>query len=481
VPDPLPTRIDDPSEFRARYEGCGQGHVFAHWERLDSGRRAALIAQLARIDPAALRAAVERAATLAQGAPETLEPVPVERLPERGGDTAFRARAEEAGQAELERGEVAVLVMAGGQGTRLGLAGPKGALAVGPVSGRSLFELQAQKIRGASRRSGRPLPWLVMTSPATDVATRVLFEEQRGWGVPAEDIEIFCQGTAPSVDFEGRLLMAAPGQIVESPDGHGGCLGALVSSGLVGRLRDRGIRRITTHQVDNPLVRIADPVYLGVHRLREADMSCKVVAKRSPEERAGTVGRLEGQTRVIEYTEIAPHHRDLRDAAGELVFWPASIGMHVLELDFVERVGSDVERWLPFHASPKKIPAVDPAGPFSASPLVPRVPNGYKLERFIFDALGAARHAALLEVRREEEYAPIKKPEGGESPLAARKALTALARRWLDEAGIEGAEGASWIELDQSCIDGAAEARRSGIRHVTDAPDRIRVATGEAT
>jgi UDP-N-acetylglucosamine/UDP-N-acetylgalactosamine diphosphorylase len=461
--------------------------VFAHWERLDPAGRAQLEAQTARLDPRGIAAALERASSVAAGSPvaagsqHALEPAPVERLPEHGGDAAFRERATSRGHAQLQRGEVAVLVMAGGQGTRLGVSGPKGAFPVGPVTDRSLFELQAQKIRGAVRRYGRSLVWLVMTSPGVDDATRELFARNGCWGLPSEDVWFFCQGTAPSVDFKGRLLLAAPDRIAESPDGHGGCVEALVASGCLGRLRDRGVRRITTHQVDNPLVRIADPLYLGVHELRGAEMSCKVVAKRRPEERAGTVAQLEGQTRVIEYTEIGPPHRDLRDASGELVFWPASIGMHVLELDFVARVAGDVERWLPLHASAKKIPALDPAGSISSPPLVPGEPNGYKLERFVFDALGATRRTALLEVRREDEYAPIKKPEGGESPLAARKALTALARRWLAEAGIEGAERSSWIELDQSCIDGTAEARRLGIRHVTEAPDRIRVANGEAT
>ena len=471
----------DPEPLRARYERFGQGHVFAHWEALPDDARRRLSAQAARIDPERLAAALAEAADLADGPPAKLEPAPVDRLPERGGDPSFRARADVAGRAQLEAGEVGVLLLAGGQGTRLGLRGPKGAFPVGPVSDRSLFELHAQKLRGAIRRAGRPIPWLVMTSPATDDATRELFAANGRWGLPAEDVWIFRQGSAPSVDFAGRLLLAAPDRIAESPDGHGGVLGALVASGCAERLRARGIRRITTHQIDNPLVRVGDPVFLGVHALREADMSCKVVAKRSPEERAGTVGRISGRTRVVEYTEIDPVNRDLRDADGELVFWPASIGMHVLELDFVEEVGGDVERWLPFHASAKKIPAIDPAGSISARPVVPDEPNGYKLERFVFDALRAARRAALLEVRREEEYAPIKKPEGGESPRTAREALTALARRWLAEAGIAGAEEARWIELDQSCIDGAAEARRLGIRHVTEAPDRIRVATGEAT
>ena len=141
---------------------------------------------------------------------------------------------------------------------------------------------------------------------------------------------------------------------------------------------------------------LADPLFLGLHDLRGAEMSCKVLAKRSPEERAGTVGRRGDRTRVIEYTEVDPWHREERDASGELVYWAASIGIHVLSTAFVRRVAAEAERVLPYHASPKAIPCLGPGG----RRVVPEAPNGYKLERFVFDALPEARRVALLEVRR---------------------------------------------------------------------------------
>jgi UDP-N-acetylglucosamine/UDP-N-acetylgalactosamine diphosphorylase len=335
--------------------------------------------------------------------------------------------------------------------------GPKGAFPLGPVSQRSLFEQQAQKLRRASQHYGRALPWLVMTSHATDAACRALFARADHFGLPKEDVRFFCQGVMPVVDFEGRMLLEAPDRVAVSPDGHGGMIPALAASGLLDELAERGIRRLAYYQVDNPLVPILDPLFLGLHDLRSAEMSCKVLIKRTPEERAGTVGCRGGRTTVIEYTEVDPWHREERDAQGELRFWAASIAIHVFDVAFLRRVGAEAERVLPFHASPKQIPCLGPAG----DRVVPGAPNGYKLERFVFDALPEARRAALLEVRRHEEYSPIKNRTGGESPCTARRDLVASYHRRLHAAGISHVPEDAWIELDESRCE-APEAIESG-------------------
>jgi UDP-N-acetylglucosamine/UDP-N-acetylgalactosamine diphosphorylase len=440
-------KAPDLPALRARFEEHGQAHVFAHAGGLDPAGRARLAAQLAAIDPAALTRAFETALRLANGPRERLEPAPIERLPEHGGTEAWRGEARERGLDLLAEGAVAALVVAGGQGTRLGFAGPKGAFPLGPVSERSLFAQQAQKLRRARERFGRPIPWLVMTSPATDAATRALFAASAHFGLPAADVLFFRQGSIPAVDFDGRILLEAPDRVAVSPDGHGGVFAALRGADLFPRLRERGVRVLSYYQVDNPLVPILDPLFLGLHDLRGSEMSAKVLAKRTPEERAGTVGVREGRVRVIEYTEIDPWHRDVRDDRGELVYWAGSIAMHALDVGFAERIAAQAEALLPAHASPKKIPGIDGAG----RPLVPDAPNGYKLERFVFDALPEARRAALLEVRRHEEYSPIKNRSGGESPCTARSDLVASYHRWLAAAGVEVAADA-WIELDESRI-----------------------------
>ena len=374
----------------------------------------------------------------------------------------------------LAAGAVAPLLVAGGDGTRLGFDGPKGTFPLGPLSGRSLFEILAQKVRGARRRSGRALPWCVMTSEGTDAAIRAFFRRHASFGLPEEDVLFFTQASSPCLDRNGRILLAAPDRIATSPSGHGGVIPALVDSGLLDRLEERGIRWLSTFQVDNPLVQVADPVYLGLHALRDAEMSCKVVAKRTPGERAGSVARTGGGVRVVEYSEIAPAQRDAREPSGELRLWAASIGMHVLDTAFVRRVAARAAEALPWHLALKRIPCIAEDG----SRLHPTEPNGYKLERFVFDALAATDRTALLEVRREEEYSPVKNPEGGESPATARRDLAACYARWLAAAGRAPSPADAAVELDHAWIDGPDDARELARDPLVPWTDATRTTTG---
>lgn len=449
------------ADLRERYERAGQGHVFAFCDDLADSARVRLATEAARFAPEAVSSAFRAARERAEG-PAPMEPAEVARLPERAGDAALRARARERGAALLAEGAVAVLVVAGGQGTRLGFEGPKGAFPLGPVSDRTLFALQAQKLRAARRRSGRALPWLVMTSEATDAATRALFDAAGHFGLPPEDVRLFPQAMLPCVGEDGRILLGAPDRIAAAPDGHGGVFGALEAAGLLDWLAARGVTRLAYAQVDNPLAPLADPLFLGLHELQGAEMSCKVVAKRSPDERVGTVGRVGGRVRVVEYSEVDAWHRDRRTAGGGLAFWAGSIAMHVLNVDFARRIAADAERVLPCHLAPKSIAALG-AG---SDPLVAGPRSGYKLERFVFDALPEARRVALLEVRRAEEYSPIKNRTGAESPQTAREDLVACYRRWLVAAGIGGVARDDWVELDQSRVDGPEDLVAAGVREV---------------
>ncbi len=446
-------------QLRERFAAYGQEHVFRFWDALALEDRRALVRQALAIDLDELQHTFRRTQQLGGPAARKLAPAPVEALPARGGDPARRAEARARGEALLSEGRVAALVVAGGQGTRLGFDGPKGSFPIGPVSDRSLFELQAQKLRGARRRWRAAIPWYVMTSPATDEATRLFFAEHGNFGVPSEEVFLLCQATAPSLDFEGRLLLEQPGRIAESPNGHGGAFPALAGSGALVDMERRGIDIISYYQVDNPLVPLVDPVFLGLHALASAEMSAKVVRKVDPMEKVGVLAQIDGRIGVVEYTEIDDANRHLRDAAGELVFWAGSIAVHAIDVAFARRVAADAERLLPYHASAKKIPCVDEAG----RRIEPDEPNGYKLERFLFDALPAAARSALLEVERDEEYAPVKNADGNDSPETARQALDTLAHRWLTAAGLE-VPRAVRIELDHTQIDGEQDLRALDLR-----------------
>jgi UDP-N-acetylglucosamine/UDP-N-acetylgalactosamine diphosphorylase len=449
-------------QLRERFAAFGQDHVFRFWQTLASEQRQALAAQAAALDLGELQRTVEHTRRLAAPGARKLEPAPIEVLPSHGGDPGRRRAAAERGAGLIRAGRVAVMVVAGGQGTRLGFPGPKGLFPLGPVTGRTLFELQAQKLRAARRRWGVPIPWCVMTSPATDAPTRAFFAEHDRFGLAAEDVLFLCQGTAPALDLAGRLLLEAPDRIAESPDGHGGAFQALAASGVLDELARRGVSTLSYYQVDNPLVPLVDPVFLGLHALAEAEMSAKVVRKVDPMEKVGVVAKVDGRVGVVEYTEIDDEHRHLlpwRDDQGELVYWAGSIAVHALDVAFARRVAADAERLLPYHASAKKIPFVDEAG----RKVEPAEPNGHKLERFLFDALPAAARVALLEVERSEEYAPVKNADGADSPATARRALDAQARRWLERAGVERPPG-GWVELDHARIDCEEDLRALGVR-----------------
>jgi UDP-N-acetylglucosamine/UDP-N-acetylgalactosamine diphosphorylase len=469
-------------DLRACFARQGQDHVFADWEQLDDARRAALCHQASRLAPqlssllSARRAALSgHGASSASGSGSVrIEPPSVIELPERGGDPALRSEARSVGERILSQGRLAVFVVAGGQGTRLGFPHPKGCFAIGPVGDRSLFEVQAQKIRGLARRCGCPVPWYVMTSAATDAETREAFDRERYFGLDPADVAIFQQDMVPAFDFEGRLLLEAPDRIFESPDGHGGSLTALASSGMLDDMARRGIDTIFFYQVDNPLVRIGDPVYLGLHDQARAEMSCKVVRKVDPLEKVGVFAEIDGRLSVVEYTEFDPRQRDARDSKGRLRFWAGNAAIHLLNVEFVRRVAAEPFELLPFHLSAKKIPTIDILG----RSVTPDEPNGHKLERFVFDALGAAERTCVVEASAAEEFSPIKNASGKNSPETSRQALVAQYRRWLQAAGLELPDENERIEIDHSVIDGPEDAAAAGFASLEDAGDVIRTTRG---
>jgi UDP-N-acetylglucosamine/UDP-N-acetylgalactosamine diphosphorylase len=418
---------------------------------------------LAALDPGALSAAFRRAIALRERQPRPLAPAPVLALEAR----AERAEARAAGEALLAEGAVAALVVAGGQATRLGRPGPKGLFPIGPVSDRTLFALHAQKLRRVERRFGRRVPWVVMTSEDTEAATRAYFEREGNFGL---EVHFIRQRQVPCVDREGRPLLREPGVPVTAPDGHGGVLWALARSGTLERLGAAGIRALAYHQVDNPLARWVDPLLLGLLQREDVEVACKVAAKRRPDEGLGNAVTVDGRVQVVEYTEIDAAQATARDEAGRLRIWAGAIGLHAFRLDFLARLAPRADALLPFHASPKRIPCL--------GAVAPREPNGYKLERFVFDLLPEARALVMVEAQRDDEYAPVKTAEGEHSPASARRALDACARRWLSAAGARLPGPELCVELDHAVIDGPEDAAFHIARDATLAGPAIRIGPG---
>lgn len=420
------------SELNQRLHEYGQGHVLDGWDRLSDAEQRDLIAQLEALDLAQLRQLyAQRDHAVSVPTPDRIAPVPV--IPIDADPREPRRLSEES----LRRGEVAVLLVAGGQGSRLGFDHPKGMFPIGPVSHKTLFQIHAEKVLATSRRYGKPVPFLVMTSPATDVETKAFFKEHHYFGLPADAVHFFCQGTMPALDLAtGKLLMEAPGRLFTSPNGHGGTLTALAESGLLDQMRTQGIRHIFYFQVDNPLVKVADPIFLGHHLQANAEMSSKIVPKESPTDKVGNMVLIDGRCSIIEYSDLPKELAEQRDANGKLRIWAGSPAIHYFMVDFLERVTRGDAR-IPFHVAWKKVPHLDAAGKH----VEPTKENALKFEMFIFDVLPLADRWTVVETSAREEFAPLKNATGPDSPPVVRQAISDLAADWLTRAGVSVSRG----------------------------------------
>ncbi len=418
-----------PPDLQRKLQQYRQEHVLSWWDRLEDEQRRVLIDQLSSIDLDRLsRLYAEREHTYR--APDSSRIKPLDIVP---ADAPDNASMRTAGEEALRRGEVAALVVAGGQGSRLGFEHPKGMFSIGPISRKSLFQIHAEKVLALGRRYGKQPPLLIMTSPATDAETRQFFAGQDYFGLPKEEVFFFCQGTMPALDLAtGKLLLEAPGRLFLSPDGHGGTLTALRKSGLLDQLRRRGIRHLFYFQVDNPLVKVADPVFIGRHLSQRSEASSKIVPKQGPKDRLGNLVLVDGRCSMIEYSDLPDSLANERDANGRLRLWAGSPAIHIFDMDFLARV-TEGAGLLPFHTARKKVPYLDDKGQV----VQPQKENALKFERFIFDVLPLAERWLVMETSHREEFAPLKNAEGADSPKTVQAALTNLVADWLTGAGVE--------------------------------------------
>ncbi len=424
----------DAETLRKTYEEAGQGQVFRYWDSLDEAGRERLTSQLEAVDLDEIRSLVRKlVGEGGEAAPDfsALEPAPYVPLPGKGGDPAVWQEARRTGEEALRSGRVAAFTVAGGQGTRLGYDGPKGTFPVTPVREATLFQVFAEKIRCASETYGVPIPWFIMTSQLNHEETVSFFRSHEFFGLGESNVFFFSQGMMPAVDFEGNLLLAEPGSLALSPDGHGGSLRALVRSGATAVMKERGIDVISYFQVDNPLVRCIDPTFVGFHLREESEMSSKMLPKAYPGEKVGVFCEEGDTLSVVEYSDLPEDMANQTDADGGLRFKAGSIAIHILSRDFVDRMGGG-EGALPMHRANKKIGVVGEDGVTRK----PDEPNGVKFEMFVFDALPMAKNPVVIETEREEDFSPVKNAEGLDSPSTCRRDLLRQYTRWLGDVGV---------------------------------------------
>ncbi|KAG6910488.1 hypothetical protein DXG01_009907 [Tephrocybe rancida] len=454
--------------LRKRYEAAGQEHLLAFYSELPSEEQASLSAQLGTLDIERVNRIYHKAVGSESGAlsptsvSDTIEPLP-KGASESVGTPAKDDEWRKIGLAAIARGEVGVLLMAGGQGTRLGSSDPKGCYDIGLPSHKSLFQYQAERIARlqsvAEAKAGKPagsviIPWYVMTSGPTRHATESFFKSNSYFGLEPKNVIVFEQGTLPCLSNDGLVLLETPSRVAVAPDGNGGLYAATrspISSAdksytVLSDLAKRNVLYVHAYCVDNCLVRVADPVFLGYSIQKQADCAAKVVPKAYPTESVGVVAYQNSKFSVVEYSEITKEQAERRDPeTGELSFRAANIVNHFYTTAFLNRVES-FEEELAFHIARKKIAHFDLK---TKEIIKPTKPNGMKLEMFVFDVFPFTEAFAVLEVARKEEFSPLKNAPGtgSDDPTTSRRDLLAQHRRFLESAGAILQEG---VEIEIS-------------------------------
>jgi len=439
------------SEIRGRLAAVGQEHLLRFADGLSAEHRAALLDRIDAIDLERLPGWIERYVIDKPSftPPSDLAPAPYLAMdPATPGHSWDRDAARADGETLLRAGKVAAFTVAGGQGTRLGFDGPKGMHPAGAVTGKPLFACLAEWITAAQQRFGGAITWCVMTSPINHDATVAYFEDQSYFGLDPADVILFPQGVMPTLDkVTGHVLLASKDAPAVNPDGHGGSLRALWTSGAIERLQRRGIEHLSYVQVDNPLARMIDPVFIGLHAKHHhssGEMSSKMLEKTEPSEKVGLFCEIDGKVSMVEYSDLPDDLAAQRTGSGDssrLLFNAGNPAIHMLGVDFIARLNQSEDGFaLPLHRAEKKTPYIDHE---SGELIDPDEPNAVKLETFVFDALALCERSLILETDRVDEFAPIKNASGSDSMESCVRLQTERAARWLEAAGVEVPRDAS--------------------------------------
>ena len=416
-------------EFLATLELFDQSHILNHFRSLSFHQKQAFLDANAGLDIHLTFKLYKNFCKADGPSPfkRSISPPDVICVPKDAGQGPHARAAFAEGQSLLRRQKVAVLIVAGGQGSRLGFEGPKGTFPLSPVKGKTLFQILAEQVRAMADRFSVTIPLLIMTSNDNHDDTIGFFKQNRYFGLDPGTVHFFSQGVLPAVSLDGKLVLKDRVHLYTSPDGHGGSLKALSDSGLLSRLIGSGYEELFYCQVDNPLVRIADPSFLGYHRLAHSQVSTKVVRRRSIEEKVGVYIRVDGKDCIAEYSDLDEKYMSALDSNGDILYWAGNTAIHIFSLSFIKDINRDGFA-LPYHCAKKSAYII-------SSDWEPASIDVFKFETFVFDSLPFAEHTCCVEIDREEEFAPVKNRDGNDSPETAQAALVGLHRAWLKKAG----------------------------------------------
>ena len=469
----------------------GQEQLLTFWDELSPEDQSALAGEIRALDLPRIEELYARrgepaaAAALADRAEEPTA-FHLSDLRERADRPPYPGRAFDPykaialGEEALRAGKLAAAVVAGGQGTRLDFPHAKGIYPIGPVSGATLFQIHVERIRAMARKYRTRIPFCIQTSPATHEETIAFFKENRNFGLPDEDVLIFCQGTVPSVGYDDcKVLLAEKGKIARSPDGHGGFLAAINlpqadspfervrRTGILSELQRRGIEELFYFQIDNPVIDICNPEFIGYHLLAGSEYSSQVVRKTAPKDRVGNMVMVDGSLHVIEYSDIPNSAAERRKPDGSLAIWAGSIAVSLMNVNFLKEKAGYAGS-LPYHIAKKKVPYIvtdrNARGENGESlfglKVRPDAPNAVKFEKFIFDLLPQAKNPIVVEIDERTGFAPLKNHprEPKDNPQMVRRMLMDLYRLWLRNLGYTIADDVD-VEISPLFANSAAELK----------------------
>ena len=401
-------------EVKTILKKYNQEHLLNGYEKLDEKKKKELLGQILNIDFELIKSLYDNTKKEDSENNDIIEPM--EYMDKNKLYDDYK-HYENIGKHAIESKKLAAVTMAGGQGTRLGHNGPKGTYDIGLDSHKSLFELLSDSLKEAGKKYGVTIPWFIMTSRENNQETVEFFEKNKFFGYQKDkNIFFFVQGELPMIDTEGRILIGEDGLIKQAADGHGGIYESLVKSGMTEKMRQLDIEWVFIGGVDNCLVKMVDPVLMGIAIDKGVTVACKSIVKANPHEKVGVFCKRNGKPGVIEYSEITDKMAEAVDENGELLYGESHILCNLFNIDAIERMGRTP---LPYHSAFKKAKYIDENGEL----VVPDSPNAYKFEAFLFDAFGEVDDMAILRVKREEEFAPVKNSDeaGVDCPSTARK------------------------------------------------------------
>ena len=397
-------------EAKVKLAGAGQEHLLQYFDELDEAQQTGLLNQIEALDLSLLDLIKDGVKEVPKGKLAPLGAVTLDEIKEKK-DT-YKKRGLEA----IRQCQVGAVLLAGGQGTRLGLDKPKGMLNVGIHKELYLFEQLINNLMEVVKEADAWVPLFVMTSEKNNADTVAFFKEKDYFGYNKDYVFFFVQEMAPSVGYDGKILMEAKDRLSTSPNGNGGWFSSLVKAGLLDKINELGVKFLNVFAVDNVLQKMADPVFVGATLEAGAVCGSKVVAKADPNERVGVLCLEDGRPSIVEYYEMTDEIIHSRDDKGNLLY---NYGVILNYLFDVKTLTDILNRSMPTHVVEKKIPYINE----KAELVKPQEPNGYKFETLVLDMIHMMDNCLSFEVEREHEFAPIKNATGVDSLESARKLM----------------------------------------------------------